>query len=128
MVMPDKSAMLFASDIFAPEALLMAALLHLHSVQPTTMITAHSKVLIRVSHIMPCRLTTLERKDFILKREPKGPTASTQSTVVDLYPLIIEYITLFQSKWVQWGVQDNVHAFKEKHPTYSPQEVLGTSS
>lgn len=80
-----------------------------------------------LTHVLP-RLTTLERKDFILKREPKGPTASTQSTVVDLYPLIIEYITLFQSKWVQWGVQDNVHAFKEKHPTYSPQEVLGTSS
>lgn len=63
------------------------------------------------------RLASLQREDFILKREVKGPKASTQSMVVDLHPLIIEYINLFQSNWVQWGVQDNVHAFNESHPS-----------
>lgn len=36
--------------------------------------------------------------------------------MVDLHPLVIEYIYLFQDKWQQWGVQHIVLAFKQRHP------------
>lgn len=72
---------------------------------------------------MNCRLTKLPRETFKLKQElaqeDVGPTVTIliENQLVDLHPLVIEYIDLFQNKWEQWGVQPNVLAFKESHPS-----------
>lgn len=52
------------------------------------------------------RLNALPPEAFILRRG---------QTLVDLYPLINDYIKLFENDWQKWGVQQIVLSFQQRH-------------
>lgn len=58
-----------------------------------------------LTHVLP-RLNALPPEAFILRRG---------QTLVDLYPLINDYIKLFENDWQKWGVQQIVLSFQQRH-------------